>query len=213
MNFVKLCSVNIHINRVYGEVHFKGSLLTYWDRVTHVCVSKLTTIGSRRQVIIWANARVWLIRTLEIGFSEILPWADFIHSRKCIWRCRLRNGGNVSVPMFSDVASMMNYILIGYGHVTPWAIITLRPRQNGRHFANDIFKSIFINENAWFPIKISLKLVPWGLINNIPALVRIMAWRRPGDKPLSEPMMVRLSTHICVARPHWVIHHKTPTMM
>ena len=31
-----------------------------------------------------------------------------------------------------------------------------------------------------------------------------MAWRRPGDKPLCEPMMVRLPTHICVARPQWV---------
>ena len=31
-----------------------------------------------------------------------------------------------------------------------------------------------------------------------------MAWRRPGDKPLSEPMMVRLTTHICVTRPQWV---------
>ena len=31
-----------------------------------------------------------------------------------------------------------------------------------------------------------------------------MAWRRPGDKPLSEPMMVSLLTHICVARPQWV---------
>ena len=31
-----------------------------------------------------------------------------------------------------------------------------------------------------------------------------MAWRRPGDKPLSEPMMVSLPTHICVIRPQWV---------
>ena len=31
-----------------------------------------------------------------------------------------------------------------------------------------------------------------------------MAWRRPGDKPLSEPMMVSLLTHICVTRPQWV---------
>ena len=31
-----------------------------------------------------------------------------------------------------------------------------------------------------------------------------MAWRRPGDKPLSEPMVVRLLTHICVTRPQWV---------
>ena len=78
-------------------------------------------------------------------------------------------------------------------------INTLRPRQNGRHFA-DIFKRIFLNEN----IKISLKFVPKGSFNNISALVQIMAWRRPGDKPLSESMMVNLPTHICVTRPQWV---------
>ena len=84
------------------------------------------------------------------------------------------------------------------------AINTLRPRENGRHFEDDIFKCIFVNENLWMPIKISLKFVPKGPINNIPALVQTMAWRRPGDKPLSEPMMVRLPTHICVTRPQWV---------
>ena len=31
-----------------------------------------------------------------------------------------------------------------------------------------------------------------------------MAWCRPGDKPLSEPMMVRLQMHICITRPKWV---------
>ena len=82
---------------------------------------------------------------------------------------------------------------------------TLKPGQNGRHFADDIFKCIFVNENVWIPIKISLKFVPKGPNNNIiPALVQIMAWRRPGDKPLSEPMMVRLPTHTCVTRPQWV---------
>ena len=81
---------------------------------------------------------------------------------------------------------------------------TLRPRQNGPHFIDDIFKCIFLYENVWITIWISLKFVPKGPINNIPALVQIMAWRRPGDKPLSEPMMVRLPTHICVTRPQWV---------
>ena len=81
---------------------------------------------------------------------------------------------------------------------------TLRPRQNGRHFADDIFNRIFLNENIWIPIKISLKFVPKGSINNNPALVQILAWRRPGDKQLSEPMMVNLLTHICVTRPQWV---------
>ena len=73
---------------------------------------------------------------------------------------------------------------------------TLRPRQNGRRFADDIFTCIFLNENVWILLKISLKFVPKIQINNIPALAQIMAWRRPGDKPLSEPMMVSLLTHI-----------------
>ena len=88
----------------------------------------------------------------------------------------------------------------------PQWVNTLRPRENGRHFADDIFKCIFVNENLCIPIKISLKFVPKGPINNIPALVQIMAWRRPGDKPLSEPMMISLPTHICVTRPQWVNH-------
>ena len=58
--------------------------------------------------------------------------------------------------------------------------------------------------HEWILINISLKFVPKGLINNIPALVQIMARRRPGDKPLSKPMMFNLLTHICVTRPQWV---------
>ena len=83
-------------------------------------------------------------------------------------------------------------------------INTLRPRQNGRHFADDTFKRIFVNENVRISVKFSLKFVHKGPINNIPVLVQIMAWRRPGDKPLSEPVMVSLLTHICVTRPQWV---------
>ena len=81
---------------------------------------------------------------------------------------------------------------------------TLRPRQNGRRFADDTLKRIFLNENVRIWIKISLKFVPKGPINNNPALVQIMAWRRSGDKPLSEPMLVGSLTHICVTRPQWV---------
>ena len=81
---------------------------------------------------------------------------------------------------------------------------TLRPQQNGRHFADDTFNRISVNDNVRITIGISLKFVPKGPINNIPALVQIMAWRRAGDKPLSEPMMVSLLTHLCVTRPQWV---------
>ena len=85
-----------------------------------------------------------------------------------------------------------------------WNLNTLRPIHNGRHFADDIFKCIFLNENISIAIKISLKFVSKVPIDNIPALVQIMAWRRPGDKPLSYPMIVSLPTHICVIRPQWV---------
>ena len=69
------------------------------------------------------------------------------------------------------------------------------------------FQMHFFNENVRISINISSKFVPKVPINKIPALVQIMAWRWPGDKPLSEPMMirlVRLPMHICVTRPQWV---------
>ena len=57
-----------------------------------------------------------------------------------------------------------------------------------------IFQAAFSNasswiKNVWISIKISLQFVPKGPINNIPGLVQIMAWRRTGDKPLSEAML------------------------
>ena len=108
------------------------------------------------------------------------------------------------------IYAMLVYLRSGQIQLWKGNINTSRPKQNGRHFADDIFKWIFLNANVWIPIKISLKFVPEGPINNISALVQIMAWRRPGDKPLSGPMMVRLPTHICITRPQWVNHHETP---
>ena len=45
------------------------------------------------------------------------------------------------------------------------ALNTLRRRQNGHHFADDIFKCIFLNENVWILIKISVKFVPEDPVN------------------------------------------------
>ena len=98
--------------------------------------------------------------------------------------------------------SLQYYLIIVFNRFG--YINTLRPRRNRRHFADEIFKCILLNENILISIKISLKFIPKGPINNIPALVQIMAWRRPGDKPLSEPMMIISLTHICVTRPQWV---------
>ena len=44
----------------------------------------------------------------------------------------------------------------------------IEAEKNGRHFPDDIYKCIFLNENVWILIKISLKFVPKGPINKIP---------------------------------------------
>ena len=78
------------INELWGT-------LTLWGQVMHICVSKLTIIGSdnglspgRRQYIIWTNAGILLIRISGTNSSEIL---SEIYSRKGIWKC-LKNGGH-----------------------------------------------------------------------------------------------------------------------
>ena len=67
------------------------------------------------------------------------------------------------------------------------------PGQNGRRFADDSFRCIFVNENFVFWLKFLCSLF---LIGNNPALLWIMAWRQPDDNPLSEPMTVSLRTYI-----------------
>ena len=98
---------------------------------------------------------------------------------------------------------LCNHCLLHWVHCTTY-LNTLSPRQNGRHFPDNIFKCIFLNENVWIPIKISLNFACKGSISNIPALIQIMTLGRPGDKPLSEPVMVGLRTHICITRPQCV---------
>ena len=148
---------------------------------------------------------------LSVRFESIY---NDIHSRNCVSKCRLYNGGHfVSALMCwssmesTDVWRAMD----GPMERTKWPSVlmateinTLRPKQDGRHFPDDILKCIFLNENVWIALTISLKCVRKVRTNNIPSLVQIMAWRRPGDKPLTEPIMVSLPTQTCVTRPRWV---------
>ena len=88
-------------------------------------------------------------------FSDILWWLNL---SSCSWWCCVR-------PRYHCYHKR--------------DIKTLRPRQNGHHFADDTFKYSLLNENVIISTKISLKFVLKGPINNIPALVQIMARRRP----------------------------------
>ena len=74
--------------------------ITQWGRVTHICVSKLNTIGSnnglspgRCQAIIWTDAGIWLNGPLGTNLTES-KLINF-HSRKSILKCRLENGGHL----------------------------------------------------------------------------------------------------------------------
>ena len=57
--------------------------------------------------------------------------------------------------------------------------------------ADEIFNYIFVNEKDRIPIHISLKYIPRSPVDNKPALLQVMAWRRIGDKPLPGSMMTQ----------------------
>ena len=70
-------------------------------------------------------------------------------------------------------------------------LVSSPPEQNGRHFADNVSKFIFLNEKFCILIQISLKFVAKGSIDKTVALVQVMARRRTGDKPLPEPMLTQ----------------------
>ena len=67
------------------------------------------------------------------------------------------------------------------------------PGQNGRHFANDSFKCIFVNDKFCILVKILLECVPKGPIDTKSAMFQVMAWRQTGDKLLPEPLLTQFA--------------------
>ena len=150
---------------------------------------------------------VRLNHVIHLSHGDVMTWKRFPH----YWPSPV-DSPHEGLVMWSfdfsfdaSLIKLMNKQLRSRWTGVSWdSLNTLRPRQNGRHFPDDIFKCIFLNDDVLISITISLKFVPNGPINKIPALVQIMAWRRPGDKLLSEPRMVSLPTHIYVTRPQSV---------
>ena len=139
----------------------------------------------RRQAITWTNADLLSITPLGTNFGEILINGQNV----LLIKMHLKMSSAKRRP-FCLRAQCVNRTAPSHKqHWGYWSYNTLRPRQNGRLFPDDIFKCIFLNANVWIVLEISLKFVSNVRIDNIPALVQIMAWRRPGDNPLSEPTM------------------------
>ena len=79
----------------------------------------------------------------------------------------------------------------------------------GRDKMDAISQTTFSNTFSWmkifeFRLTFHWSLFPRFQLANVPALVQLMAWRRPGDMPLSEPVIISSPTHICITRPQWV---------
>ena len=85
-----------------------------------------------------------------------------------------------------------------------YSINTLRPRQNGSHFADAIFKGIFLNENTLIPITVSLKFIPKGPIHNIPVLFQIMPGADQATSHYLQQWWLMLPKHIRITQPRWV---------
>ena len=186
-----------------------------WDS-NHLCHSHLL-VPSITGIIVKLEACYLAIKIL------ILHYCAIINSHYCkVNECRfIVSVININVSLsgevitkfhqstygcLSDIKSTKTGGSTGLTHCS--LVIVALPHLpmeiNARHFADDIFWCIFVNEKFCILIKFSLKFVPNGPIDNNPALLQIMAWRRIGDKPFSEPMLTDSLTCICGTRGRWV---------
>ena len=122
----------------------------------------------------------WPVTRKMFSFDDVIMNNHYLDQRWCVLKISIKINGSYCCP----------WATVPYGFMWPQLVNAFRPWQNGRHFPDDIFKRIFLNENIWIWNTIWLDFVPMVPIGNKTALVQIMAWRRTGAKPLSEPMMV-----------------------
>ena len=121
-----------------------------------------------------------------------MAWKDFLH----YWPIMRESMGHLYIHFIKGM----------------WCRVTvnsLRLRQNGRHFPDNIFKCIFLNENVCISLKISLKFVPEVRISNIPALVQIMAWGRPATSHyLNQWWLIYWCIYASLGLNELIFHHR-----
>ena len=164
-----------------NEIQSKSNHLTHWGRVTHICVGKLTIIGSdnglspqRRQAIIWTNAGILLIGPLGTNFSEILieiqPFSLKkkrlkMSSAKC---CSFRLDLNVLIRKFS-----CTYIL------SPGLLVLPCWKDESTHVDRDkmatIVQTTFSHLFGWMKVDVPWFKIHWnvfkGPVDNQSSLV------------------------------------------
>ena len=196
-----------------------GEATSSWPTRTKMCMHVLDIcrfIGFVTGLMMW-NYYGIVIHSILLKCSDM-----YIHTIKSgvprLYTPGMLKGMNANVWMQMNECQYMKvcYICVYKNIALPhWSPMHVR-RKHLETFARDIFnkKMIWIvsipHVNTWLSINqpvgwckcyhsiYHVKFVPKGPINNFATLVQIMAWRRPGDKPLSESMMVILLTHICI---------------
>ena len=153
---------------------------TYWDLnrmgynyyycwYSHSSISSLLPVN--RQAVTQSIPDLLLTAPLGTNFNKFqIKIQNFTFDKIVFEHFYQQNVSRFVEASFCEVekSAFLTYILFQLFV----KVNTLRLRENGRHFAEDIFKCIFVNENLWIPIKISPKFVPKGPINNISALVQ-----------------------------------------
>ena len=119
------------------------------------------------------------------GFTLRIAFSGFPHQVDCRRR---------SSSLLPNTSTSMNHVLFKVS-LTHW----------GRDKMAAIFQTTFSNAFPWMKMCEFRLRFHWILFPmvQLTTLVQIMAWLQPGDKPLSEPMMVSLLTHICITRPQY----------
>ena len=133
----------------------------------------------RQQAIIWGNVDPDPCRHMvSIGHNEL-------------------NAGSIRTCIFMVITTPTNVPAPNNQPSTANADKHIEAETKLSPFHRRHFQMHFLNENAQISLKISLKFLPKVQINNILALCQIMAWSQPGDKSLSEPMVVQsiLTSH------------------
>ena len=168
---------------------FPAACISCWcDKWLHVCLYGIWRIISASSALL--QVFMWTAYSPRISQSTFRLWLKWqrISTRLC-WGCFVpfwlyrwiwKNNKRFNKEMYDNIMNVSGYNSI---------ITTLKPRQSGPYFHDDIFKCVFLNENVWISIENSPNFVAKGPVNNIPVLFQIMAWRLTGAKPLFESVM------------------------
>ena len=157
--------------------------ITYFILIDFIMVPKYGNVGKHRRHAFWLLKSVSLQyatqsflrkRNSHISYLSMVtlaPAQSFLTSAQSM--------GVILSALNESANDWAMIVCYGWTRSRDISVNTLRSRQNGRHFADNIFNRIFVNENVRISIKCSLKFVSKGPITNIPALVQIM-WTSDG---------------------------------